>query len=237
MSALVINDGDTGEAISQLHAQTGEIRLIYPCINGRHAELHLVPLTSFDKSIVSVEIDIRAKQLKLKFKAAGVTELIFASKQAPNLSAIVKIKVSEPEAVTKSESGPQEALRSLDLDLYDQLLIAKSATSSFDFEKVKDVSEFIDGKGELNEVIRNLHERTTSKYTSLLNDYLKKNNIDRVKVSEESFNIQIDQCMKAGLRNLYKRHSYPDTTAKGSTENSAAQIEKTHSWDELKDKF
>ena len=131
------------------------------------------------------------------------------------------------------------------LTLSESVDVAKEIISGGNRKSLNEQVEFLEGSGETKNLIVSFNEGLVSQYQDKIrNLYLShKNKHKQQEIMEGHIEADVKKCMELGLNNLMKTFgenaipSRSESTASSPKAANKSKIKKTHSWDELKDKF
>jgi hypothetical protein len=130
--------------------------------------------------------------------------------------------------LNKAKGTPQ-------LTLLESIDIARRVISKLDGKTVNDYHAFIDGSNHAKDLLVTFNESLREDYKievrALLENQLDQNN----EIYEAHVEADVKKCMELGLNKLMK--SFEGANHSSSNYPKKTQIEKTHSWDDLKDRF
>ena len=131
--------------------------------------------------------------------------------------------------------------------------MAKEIISGENRQSLNEQVEFLEGSGEAKNLIVSFNQGLVAQYQDKIrNLYLSHKNKQTRRASahyrhqeimEGHIEADVKKCMELGLNNLMKTFgenvipSLSESTASSPNAANKSKIKKTHSWDELKDKF
>lgn len=144
-----------------------------------------------------------------------------------------KSKNSKNLEAKEQEAKDREARAKIpQLDFLEATKIAKQAAPDFPIGELDELIDFLDGDSEIRDTISLLHDTIKPRYRDLILANYKQKEITTL----EAIDADIKQAMDRGMKGILKNKkvssllSDKDFTASG-------KIEKSHSWEELKNKF
>jgi len=129
------------------------------------------------------------------------------------------------------------------LNFLEASVIAKTVTQSFPYNEIIDLAEYMNGYSEIKIAVSLLHEHQRPEYKeNIIAAYR-----DKLIVGTHAIEADINQAMERGLTGIFKNKNIVDLIVEErddivdlkvkERENNSAKIEKTHSWNQLKDEF
>lgn len=132
------------------------------------------------------------------------------------------------QEISKAKSTPL-------LTLIESVDIAQGVLAKMDNKKIAEHTEFLSGTGETRNLLITFNDQFRSIYEAAVKSSLPSNAPKDPVILNAHIYADVEKCMDIGLNNLIKKYNDTAPDTQNSPQKSA--ILKTHSWDDLKDKF
>ena len=134
-------------------------------------------------------------------------------------------KNKEPIKEAKTKPKPE-------LNLLESAKVAKNSVSKFPLDELIEIVDFLEGPKEIQHTVQLLNEKIVEEYkNNVLSTYAEKN----IKENAQSLELDLKESMALGLRSIFKLDKIVELMGKGEVK--ARSISKSHTWNDLKDKF
>lgn len=127
----------------------------------------------------------------------------------------------------------EERINTPKLDFLDSAKVAKQAVEVFPTHQLEDLINFFEGTSEIRKAITLMHDTIKPKYKELIEDIYKSKGISNL----ESIEADIKQSMDRGMTAILRKEKIDELLSERKNPSTSEKIEKTHSWEELKESF
>ncbi len=264
--SLIYLENTNGEVVSKIEGQVGDelvLKLVTLPKWGSIRQLKWTLVThTLEQNLIRIVTTPLSAKAQIKLLRSGETTLKIMRKSGSNRAAMVytaevvvtdnslnegetsqSSKGPEPprtKKATKSEPSSENEVsekKSLNLELYDILLISKKAAEKFEHENVTEVIDFITENHQLKEVFISLQNDRQNDYLEALSTHLTKKGLDIDNFERDEVNRYVRQAMNHALQYLMNSYDHPKVQSIKESTIDGGEIKKTHSWEDLKDKF
>ena len=121
------------------------------------------------------------------------------------------------------------------LTLRESVDVAKSVIFDVDKKSLNDYFDFLEGSNETRNLLTSFNEEMRSSYEIQVRSRIAKKISKPKEIMDAHVDADVNKCMELGLNNLMK--TYGENVASLPNSEIKSGILKTHSWDDLKDKF
>ena len=141
----------------------------------------------------------------------------------------------ELEQEQEQEQEIKLAKTTTPLTLRESVDVAKSVILDVDKKSLNDYFDFLEGSNETRNLLTSFNEEMRSSYEIQVRSRIAKKISKPKEIMDAHLEADVKKCMELGLNNLMKTYDENVTSLPNSEVKS--EILKTHSWDDLKDKF
>lgn len=154
-------------------------------------------------------------------------------------------KKSQDEAVKNSEheiiaSKKQKEIRALKpiSNIVEQAKIAQKSIETYPMDELVDVLELLEKDADILDAVDIFNEQIRSTYLEFLKPVTDRYNLPDKEVYAAQLAIDLSRCMALGRASVLKSPEVQSVVnLTGDVEIKSTKISKSHSWEELKDKF
>ena len=141
----------------------------------------------------------------------------------------------EQEQEQEQEQEIKLAKTTTPLTLRESVDVAKSVILDVDKKSLNDYFDFLEGSNETRNLLTSFNEEMRSSYEIQVRSRIAKKISKPKEIMDAHVEADVKKCMELGLNNLMK--TYGENVASLPNSEVKSEILKTHSWDDLKDKF